>query len=124
MLKKLLCMHNIATLMTLMSAPDSTNAPHKFVFLSFSILPRSFLANWPQKGADGEDNGLQDHVEQTAKPPEKIGNFLLDESGDPNKLLTPVALDSPRAFSIFPMTNNCAKTICDFFSVTRFFPIL
>jgi len=60
MQKKLFCMHIIATLITLMSALASTKAPHNGILLTFSILPRSFLANWLEEGAYGEEDGLED----------------------------------------------------------------
>lgn len=50
------------------------------------IFPRCLAAKWPEEGADGEEDGLEDQVEQTAKSPKELGDFLLQKFRDPDEI--------------------------------------
>ena len=81
------------------------------------------MANWPEDCADCEKDWFEDQVEQVAKTPEEIRDFLFHNLRYPNEFLAPMSFESPGTFAILPMPHNRRKSMRDLFFCSGFFPL-
>jgi hypothetical protein len=52
-----------------------------------SIIPRSLATDWPEKYPDGKEDGLEDKIKKTTKPPKNFGDFFFEKFGDLDEFL-------------------------------------